>query len=113
MKIVRYFDMVGRFLRRVGCMKCNTFLYDRMDKPSVTEAHAKGLPVRIPILLSDGSCTNVLLCKGCQYTEVDLPQYEATAKFAWMYEHIKVGRNKDEIVRLGKHLKDLHFVRKY
>lgn len=107
MNYVRYIEIKNRRLSRVGCMKCNTFLYDLQDRVSLKAALDNNLPRHIAVNLSDGSYTDLVLCKSCDVVEADLPKLENSAKFAWLYEFISAGNSRDAILRIAKRLKTL------
>lgn len=107
MNCVRYIEIKNNRLSRVGCMKCNTFLYDMQDAKSLKEAIANDLPHRVAVVLSDGSYTDVVLCKSCDVISTDLPRLENTMKFAWLYEFIQAGRPRESILILAKRAKAL------
>ena len=107
MNYVRYIETKNRRLSRVGCMKCNSFLYDMQDGVSLKEAERIGLPHRVAIILSDKSYTDVVLCKTCDVIPADLPKLENTMKFGWLYEFIQAGRTPEMILELAKRVKEI------
>ncbi len=100
-----YIDMVNGRLRRVGCMKCNRFLYDVGDKVSMQDAERAKLPHRVPMMLSDGSYTDLVLCHSCDVVDADIPHLERTMKYGWMYEFVKAGRATKEIIGLATRIR--------
>lgn len=107
MNYVPYVSFKNHRLTRVGCMKCNKFLYDFSDAVSLKDAERLKLPHRVPLALSDGSRTDMVLCHECDVMPADIPMLELTMKRAWLVEFIQAGRPRELILQLARRIKTL------